>query len=198
MVANIMDAKGGAEGRAQIENIRRYLEIFMNALSKRGEYKDIVSGWDIDFFIISAQLHDVGKIAVDHDILNKSGGLTDDEYEKVKSHADYGVMVIQQISSSVHNDAAMRHAEAITGSHHEKWDGSGYPLGLKGKSIPLQGRIMAIMDVYEALVNDRPHRVRKMHAEAVEIIKGYAGTHFDPDLINVFLGCEGEIEKIGM
>ena len=186
MVANIVDARGGTNG-GRAEAIQRYLKTFVEALLESERYADEVKSWDIDLFLISAQLYDVGKIAVHSDILNKDGELTDQEFEDVKNHADFGVKVVREIKERVDNSGLLQHAEALAGSHHEKWDGSGYPQGLKGNGIPLQGRIMAIVDVYEALVNDRPHRVKKPHAEAVEIIRSGSGTHFDPGLVSIFL-----------
>jgi len=142
-------------------------------------------------------LHDVGKIAVADRVLNKAKELTDEEYEKIKGHADFGVKIIQKVKENVENGNLLYHAEALTGSHYEKWDGSGYPRGLKGEEIPLQGRIMAIVDVYDALTTDRPHRAKKTHEEAVEIIGNSGGTQFDPDLVDVFLENEKEFETAG-
>jgi len=88
------------------------------------------------------------------------------------------------------------HAEVMARNHHERWDGSGYPLGLKGEQIPLQGRIMAIIDVYDALTKNRPHRDMMPHKQALSIIEGCSGTHFDPALVEVFLSCEKDLERI--
>jgi len=92
----------------------------------------------------------------------------------------------------------LRHAEVLAKTHHEKWDGTGYPKGLKGKEIPLQGRIMTIVDVYNALTNNRPHRCMYNHKEAVDIVKSLSGTQFDPDLVEVFLEHEDEFERAGV
>jgi putative two-component system response regulator len=114
----------------------------------------------------------------------------------MKNHVDYGVQVIQKLKSQIDHMNVLNHAEALTGSHHERWDGTGYPNGLKGYGIPLQGRIMAVVDVYDALTSDRPHRKRKTHEEAVEIIRSGSGTHFDPGIVNTFLENEEIIRKI--
>jgi len=194
IVANVIGTHDGTVA-ARTENMQRYLKIFVNALLDNERYRDEISGWDVDLFIMSSQLYDVGKIAVNDSIMNKAGKLTEEEFEKVKTHTDFGVKIIQQIKENVDNKNLLRHAEALAGCHHEKWDGTGYPLGLKGKGIPLQGRIMAIVDVYEALVSDRPYRGRKTHKEAVEIIKICGGTHFDPELVDVFIENEKKFEK---
>ena len=188
-VTNIVDARDEINSNST-EKIQNCLKIFIEALLTNERYRDVVSQWDLEIFLLSAQLHDVGKFAINDDLLNKTEKLTVEEYEKIKGHTEFGVKVINQIGESVDKKDLLRHAEALTGSHHERWDGSGYPLGLKGEAIPLQGRVMAIIDVYEALTSNRPHRKKVSHEEAVEIIKSYSGTHFDPSLVEVFLENE--------
>ena len=194
-VTNVIGSMHGGKEHDHVERMRRYLEILVNALSRHEEYKNEVLSWDRGLFLMSAQLHDVGKISVTDNILNKTEELTKDEYEIVKTHVDFGGRVIEQIKENIENGDLLHHAQAIAESHHERWDGTGYPRRLKGEEIPLQGRIMAIADVYDALTTARPHRERKMHKEAVEIIMYGRGTHFDPGLVDVFLESEKEFEK---
>jgi len=193
VIANIMDIRSGVES-GHAEKLKSYLEILISTLMKHGDYSAEVSSWDIDNFLMSAQLHDLGKIAVADQILNKKGKLTEEEYNDIKNHADYGKKIIKQIQENANYSGLLQHAESIAGFHHEKWDGTGYPAGLKGEDIPLQGRLMAIIDVYDALTSDRPQRKRLPHHEAVEIIMNGSGSHFDPDLVTVFLECEKEFE----
>ena len=195
-VSNIIDIRSGMKN-GQAERMRRYLRIFIDVLLRHDAYKEEVSAWDAEVFLMLAQLHDIGKIAVSDSVLNKTGKLTDEEYADVKSHTDFGVKIIHQLLETVGDKSLLRHAEALTGSHHEKWDGTGYPNGLKEKKIPLQGRIMAIVDVYDALTSHRPHRGRMVHKEVIGIIKELSGTHFDPELINLFLEHEQEFERVG-
>ncbi|MCL1828485.1 MAG: HD domain-containing protein [Oscillospiraceae bacterium] len=195
MVANIVDLRGGAD-KGHTAVIQSFLKVFLNALLENEDYKSEVINWDVDLFLMSANLHDVGKIAIHDSLINKPAELTPVEYEDFKTHADFGVKIIRQIKENVNNEGLLNHAEAFAGSHHERWDGSGYPLGLKGEGIPLQGRIMAIVDVYEALVNDRPHRGRITHEEAAELIKNGSGTQFDPGLVAVFLKHEKEFKAV--
>ncbi|MDR2542295.1 MAG: HD domain-containing protein [Treponema sp.] len=182
------------KNHGHVEKIQDYLSVLINGMLYHESFVNEIKKWDIGHFLMSAQLHDVGEIAVADNILNKSNELTNDEYESMKTHADFGVKVIQRIKGIVNNNDLLQHAEALTGSHHERWDGTGYPHGLKGKEIPLQGRIMALVDVYNALTTDRPHRGRKTHKEAVEIIVNGSGSHFDPALVDVFIECESEFE----
>jgi response regulator RpfG family c-di-GMP phosphodiesterase len=200
-VANIVgerngNGNGNGKRNAHVERMRRYLEVMVNALLKHERYKDEVSSWDKELFLMSAQLHDVGKIAVADNILNKAEKLTDNEHEKIKGHTDFGAKVVQQMRNKLNYGDLLHHAEALAESHHEKWDGTGYPHGTKGDEIPLQGRIMAIVDVYNALTSDRPHRKRKAHKEAVETIKNGSGSLFSPELVNIFLESEKEFEII--
>ncbi|MCL1849107.1 MAG: HD domain-containing protein, partial [Clostridiales bacterium] len=129
-------------------------------------------------------------------ILGKPAKLTSDEFEIMKSHVLAGVEAIERVLSHTKKSDFLDHAMVITGTHHEKWDGSGYPIGLSGASIPLEGRLMALVDVYDALISERPYKKPLPHAEAVEIIKNGAGKHFDPNLVDIFLKVEGEFAKV--
>ena len=195
VVSNIVDTRNGAEG-GNSSRIRLYMEIITGALIKSAHFRDEVSGWNIDLVLISAQLHDLGKIMLEDNILNKKEALTGEEFESIKAHTEGGVKVIRQIMDDVENGNMLYHAEVMAKNHHERWDGTGYPLGLKGEQIPLQGRIMAIIDVYDALTKNRPHRDMMPHKQALSIIKGCSGTHFDPALVDVFLDCEEDLERI--
>lgn len=196
MVANIMDIRSVSEnGRSNA--IQSCLKIFIDALRDNELYGTEVSSWDIELLLLSAQIHDVGQMRVNDSILRKSDSLTENEYEEIKSHTEYGIAVVRQIKDNLANGSMLYHAEVIAGSHHEKWDGTGYPNKLKGTTIPLQGRIMAIVDVYEALINDRPHRSRITHKEAMKTIEDLSGTHFDPELVRVFIENERKFEEVG-
>jgi putative two-component system response regulator len=129
----------------------------------------------------------VGKIAISDTILNKPGKLTSDEFEIMKTHAAIGVTIIRKIEENAEEHDFMKHARLIAGGHHEKWDGTGYPLGVKGKDIPLEARLMALADVYDALVSTRPYKQPLSPDEARQIIQGGRGTQFDPVLVDVFL-----------
>jgi putative two-component system response regulator len=194
-VSNNILAMHEGKGGGHSERMRRYLEILLNSLFTHENYKKELSTWDVDLFLASVQLYDIGKLAIENQLLNKKGKLTEEEFENAKKHADFGISIIQHIKENVENNSLLHHAEALAGSHHEKWDGTGYPLGLRGQGIPLQGRLMALADVYEALTTDRPQRDRMPHREAVDIIRSYSGTHFDPELVEIFMEREKEFER---
>ncbi|MDR1961598.1 MAG: HD domain-containing protein, partial [Gracilibacteraceae bacterium] len=127
-------------------------------------------------------------------ILLKPGKLTVEEFEQMKKHARYGEEIINRIQSSTSESesAFLTHAKIMAGAHHEKWDGSGYPRGLSGTDIPLQGRLMSFADVYDALISERPYKKPLSHEQAVRIIMEACGTHFDPTLEGVFLAASSK------
>jgi len=194
-ITNAVGMRSGNE-QGHPEKIQKYLGIFYDALLKHETLKNEISGWDRDIFLMSAHLHDVGEISVPDSIFNKIDSLTEDEYSDIKDHTNFGIKIVQMIKDSVESESLLHHAEMFTGNHHEKWDGTGYPQGLKGKGIPLEGRLMAIVDVYDALTSDRPHRKRKTHKESVELIKNGSSTQFDPDLVEIFLDCDKDFEAV--
>jgi len=181
MVASLDDATGG-----HIFRIQWYLKCLIDASMDTGTYGDEIRSWDMDFVLPSSQLHDLGKIAISDAILNKAGNLTDSEFEIMKTHAQIGVQVICRMEKGTTDSGFLRYAKNFAGTHHEKWDGSGYPNGLRGADIPLEGRLMAIADVYDALVSARPYKDPFSPEKAAEIIEAGCGTQFDPKLIDVF------------
>jgi putative two-component system response regulator len=156
----------------------------------RGVYADEMHNWDLDLVASSARLHDVGKIAISDFILNKPGPLTDEEFATMKTHAAEGARIIEQIIGRTGEVAFLHNAKLFAGYHHEYWDGTGYPQGLKETEIPLQGRIMAVVDVYDALVSERPYKRAFTGKEAVDIIMADSGKRFDPKIVEVFFGVQ--------
>jgi len=180
---------------AHIARTQLYLKILIEAAIKKGTYAETLRKWDMEYFLLSAQLHDLGKIAVGDPILNKPGKLTRKEFEIMKTHVPVGVDVIEKIIRKSNDNTFLRHAALIAGTHHEKWDGTGYPVGLKGENIPLEGRLMALADVYDALVALRPYKESLTHEDACKVIEESAGTQFDPALVEVFKDVKGEFKR---
>ncbi len=141
--------------------------------------------------LLAAPMHDIGKIGVPDHILQKPGKLTPDEWEIMKMHTLYGSKILE--GSHV---GYIRFAEVIALTHHEKWDGSGYPFGIKGDKIPLVGRIMAIADVFDALTSRRPYKKAFSVEKSFEIINQGRGTHFDPDIVDAFFSITGQILEV--
>ena len=194
-VADLVEYRDGLTG-GHISRTKLYLEALINELIRESIYMEEVSTWDIDLLMSSVLLHDVGKIAITDLILNKPGRLTAEEFEIMKTHVTIGVDAIGKIMNNARTNTFLRHAIPVAGAHHEKWDGTGYPLGLKGSDIPLEGRLMAIADVYDALISERPYKKAFTHAEADEIIRNSSGTHFDPILVDVYRNVSEEFAMI--
>ena len=173
-----------------------YLKALIDELIKEGLYASEIRKWNIDFFLSSARLHDVGKIAITDLIVKKPGKLTYEEFEIMKTHVPMGVRAVQIIMSEADERLSIHHALSTVAAHHEKWDGSGYPMRLKGKDIPLEGRLMAIVDVYDALVSERPYKKAIPALQAATIIKKGRGTHFEPYLVDIFCNVANKFEKI--
>ncbi|MDR1869816.1 MAG: response regulator [Treponema sp.] len=208
VLANMVENRDKQTGR-HIERTTKYIKILLTAMIERGVYSDEIRHWNsgevviadeadhsnLEIVISSSRLHDIGKIAVTDLILNKPGSLTADEYALMKTHASEGEKIIDSIISESGDEAFLRYAKLFAGFHHEKWDGTGYPRGLKGADIPLQGRIMAIADVYDALISDRPYKRAFTHEKAIEIIKESRGSHFDPEIVDVFLAISDSFKE---
>ena len=150
----------------------------------------------IEMMYFTSPMHDIGKIGIADAILKKEGKLTDIEYEVMKTHADLGKHIINNAISSYKGNSFLIMAKNIAHYHHEKWDGSGYPEGLKGEEIPLESRFMAISDVYDALVSKRVYKGAFSFEKTVEIIKDGKRTHFDPVLVDAFMEIKEEFYKI--
>ena len=184
-MAELVECRDDITG-GHIERTQNGLKIIIEEIYKSGIYKDEVSGWDLNLLLQSCQLHDVGKISIDDNILKKPGKLEKEEFEMMKKHAAFGEEIIERIEALAKESEFLKYAKIFAAYHHEKWDGSGYPRGLKGNEIPLLGRIMAIVDVYDALVSERPYKKAFTHDEALTIIIGESGKQFDPTLIEIF------------
>ncbi|GBU23490.1 response regulator [Fibrobacteria bacterium R8-3-H12] len=194
-MAELVENRDDITGK-HVERTRGYLALLIDALIKRGLHTEKMRNWNIDLVLTSSQLHDVGKIAVKDDILKKNDKLTEEEFAEIKKHPLRGEEIIEKIKLNTTEHEFLEHAGIFAATHHEKWDGSGYHRGLKEEEIPLQGRLMAIADVYDALVSERPYKKAYTHEEAVNIIKEGRGSHFDPDLVDIFLEISDKFNKI--
>ncbi len=171
---------------SHLERIREYSKCLAIELAKKKEYKYYISEEYINDLYQSSILHDIGKVAIQDAILLKPGKLTDEEFEIIKTHATIGGDTIAAIESNSKVRSFLTLGRNIAYYHHEKWNGKGYPEGLKSKDIPLSARITAIADVYDALTSERPYKKAFSHEKSVEIIIKDSGTHFDPDIIDAF------------
>ncbi|MCL2628737.1 MAG: diguanylate cyclase [Oscillospiraceae bacterium] len=185
VLANMVENRDKLTGK-HAEQTSKNMRIIIDEMVKRGVYANETANWNIDVIVSSSRLHDIGKIVVSDLILNKPGKLTVDEYSDMKKHALEGESIIGSIINESGDDEFLQNAKIVAGSHHERWDGTGYPRGLKGTEIPLHGRIMALVDVYDALISKRPYKPAFSHEKAVDIILEGKGNHFDPNIVDVF------------
>jgi len=168
---------------------QQYTRLLAEQLAKDPMFHEQLTPERIDLLARLAPLHDIGKVGVPDRLLNKPGSLTGDEYEEMKKHPARGHEVIVRAERDVgaRDDAILAMAKEIVYTHHERWDGSGYPRGLRGPQIPVAGRLMALVDVYDALVSKRVYRDALPQDEAVRIIAEGRGTQFDPAVVDAFL-----------
>jgi len=176
-----------------IERTSVYFRILVDAMMAKGVYAGEMKSWNMESVVSSARLHDIGKITISDSILNKPGPLTKEEFTIMRTHSSAGERIIEKAIQQTGDAEFLYNAKMIAAYHHECWDGSGYPYGLKGTDIPLQGRIMAIIDVYDALVSERPYKKAFSHEEALKIIMEGSGRHFDPSIAEVFVEINAKI-----
>jgi putative two-component system response regulator len=169
------------------DRIATGIKTLLTAMKERGVYADEISVWNFDKTASASRLHDIGKISITEAILNKPGKLDDDEYNQIKAHPITGVNLIDNISKQTGDEGFLHNAKLFAEYHHERWDGTGYPHELKGLAIPLHGRILAVIEAYDALVSKRPYKEPLPREEAVKIISSSSGVQFDPKIIEVFI-----------
>jgi len=184
-MAEMVDCRDDITG-GHIERTQQGVRILLDEIKRENLYQEESKGWDTELLIQSCQLHDVGKISIGDNILKKPGKLNNEEIEEMKKHAVYGEKALEKIESLTEESEFLKYAKIFAACHHEKWDGTGYPRGLKGNEIPLLGRIMAVADIYDALISVRPYKPALSHDEAVRIINEGRGTQFDPLLVDIF------------
>lgn len=173
-----------------IKRTQNYVKALATTLRKKGLFLDELTQENIKAMYMSVPLHDIGKVGIKDDILLKPGRLTKEEFEVMKEHTRLGYESLRHVGNQLKKNIFIEYATDVAYTHHEKYDGSGYPRGLKGTEIPLIGRLMAVADVYDALTSKRVYKDAMSHYEAMEIIKEGSGSHFDP----IILDCAVELE----
>jgi putative two-component system response regulator len=186
------------ETGGHIKRTQNYVKALAMHLKDHPRFQNELDEDTIELLYLSAPLHDVGKVGVADNILLKAAKLTDEEFEEMKKHTQYGYDALRITEQKLGGDSFLRHAKEIAHSHQEKWDGSGYPQGLKGDEIPISGRLMALADVYDALISKRVYKPPFSHEDAVKIIVAGKGIHFDPDIVAAFLELEHTFRNIAL
>ena len=184
-LAIMVESRDNATG-GHVERTGRYMKLLLGKLIAANVYKEEILALGVENLVTGSLLHDVGKISVSDVILNKPGRLDNEEFESMQAHCLEGERIIEQITSGATDKTFLECAKILAATHHEKWDGTGYPHGLAGEDIPIAGRIMAVVDVYDAITSDRSYKVAVPHEEAAGMILEMAGKHFDPQIAQVF------------
>lgn len=182
-MANLIEYRS-LESGGHVNRARELAKILFVNLLQDGGYEDETSQINVDMFLRAVPLHDIGKIAIPDSILLKPGKLSPGEFEIIKTHTTIGAEVIASIMTGS-GDTYMQYCHDICKYHHERWDGSGYPEGLSGRSVPLIARIVAVVDVYDALVSERCYKKALPHQEAMSIIRQSSGSHLDPYITTI-------------
>ncbi|MCR5033596.1 MAG: HD domain-containing protein, partial [Lachnospiraceae bacterium] len=183
---------------AHIQKTAAYVRIILDGLKRKGYYLEKLTPKYMEDVVMSAPLHDVGKINIPDAILNKPGKLTDEEYEIMKTHTTVGRIIMEKAISTVRGENYLKEARNMAGYHHERWDGKGYPEGLHGEVIPLSARVMAVADVFDALTSPRVYKPAFPLEKALEIISDGSGTQFDPKCVEAFMDSLAEVKLILM
>ena len=193
-MATMVESRDNSTG-GHIKRTSECVKLFISEIKKNDEFKNLPDYFCADV-IKAAPMHDLGKIAVDDSILRKPGKFTDEEYEKMKKHSEEGVKIIENVLSEVDDNNFKNIAINIAHYHHEKYNGQGYPDKLKGAEIPLEARIMALADVFDALVSKRCYKDTFSYDKAFSIIQESLGSHFDPKLGKIFIDSREKFEML--
>ncbi|MCR4940200.1 MAG: HD domain-containing protein [Treponemataceae bacterium] len=194
-LSNLVENRDSETG-SHVRRTSAYVEALAKQVRQDNFYNNILTDRYIEYLTKAAPLHDIGKIIVADNILKKKGKLTEDEFTLMKCHTLEGARIVDEVFGSSENDEYVEIVKEIVLCHHEKWDGSGYPAGLKCNEIPLSARIMAIADVFDALVSPRCYKEPFPVETSFEIIKASSGTHFDPILVTEFQRIKSQIVDI--
>ncbi|HZK18815.1 MAG TPA: two-component system response regulator [Clostridia bacterium] len=195
-MAALAETRDKETGR-HLRRTKFYIKELAKYLGKTSKYRDVLNPERIRIIVLSSPLHDIGKVGIPDRILLKPGPLTTKEFEVIKTHTTLGRDAILAAESLIGGaETFLTCAREIAYSHHEKWDGTGYPVGLSGEDIPLPARLMAIVDAYDALTSKRVYKEAINHKRAVSIIEADSGKHFDPDVVKAFLNLQEEFKYI--
>ena len=195
ILADIVESRDKCTGD-HVRKTAAYVAIIMDQMKFMDIYADQLTDEFVKNVTDSAPLHDVGKIHVPDAILNKPGRLTDEEFTVMKEHTTAGAEILDRAIELVPDTGYLREAKNLALYHHEKWDGSGYPMGVSGEDIPLSARIMAVADVFDALVSKRSYKDGMPFEKAMSIIHEGAGSHFDAEIVRAFESAEDEVRRI--
>lgn len=193
--AELVECRDETTG-GHLKNTTRYFEILLHAAMENDLYKDAIAPEDVGMLLRSASLHDIGKIGINDEILHKESSLDYHEFEYMKTHTTVGKQAFDKIIKETGGTRWLYLARDMAYCHHERWDGTGYPNGLKGEEIPLYARMLTIADVYDALTSSRAYKEAFSHQKARDIIIEGKGSYFDPGLVDIFIKVNHQFEDM--
>jgi putative two-component system response regulator len=197
-MASLAEMRDNETGN-HLRRTQGYILALAEHLQRHPHFSLLLTRTNIELIQKSALLHDIGKVGIPDAILLKPGKLTLEEFEIMKIHTVLGRIAIENAEREIGRSAPfLNFAKEIAGSHQEKWDGSGYPEGLVGEQIPISARLMAVADVYDALVSERPYKKSMTHEQAAKIIINGRGKHFDPDIVDAFIVLQENFKEIAI
>lgn len=193
-VSDLIGKRDGYTGE-HVTRVQRYMEILTHEMISRG-YGENISKYDVDIISLTSKIHDIGKISIPDRVLQNSNKLEANEFEYMKMHTTIGAEAIEKAMKLTEENDFLKYALQMAKSHHERWDGTGYPEGIGGEKIPLVARILAVVDVYDALTSKRQYKEAMSHEEAVKMIIMGNGTQFDPKIIKVFSEVHNRLKNL--
>ena len=193
--ANIIESRDDVTGQ-HVKRTSAYVRLIAEELKYNGFYADELDDTSLEYICMAAPIHDIGKLKIPDSILCKPGGLTDSEYNYIKSHTIRGEEIIQNTMANLEDEEFLHYARNVALYHHERWDGTGYPMGLSGRNIPLCARIMAVADVFDALVSKRSYKSSFTLDDAFEQLEKGSGTQFEPLIVELFVNQKEVVKQM--
>ena len=191
-IADLVESRSGETGQ-HVKRTSHIVNMILLQAKKKGKWSEILTDEFIDYVTRAAPMHDLGKIIIPDAILNKPGKFTPEEFEIMKTHASAGGKIVHDIIGGIEEKEYVEIASDIANYHHEKWNGKGYPTGKKGTEMPLCARVMAVADVFDALIAERCYKKPMSYEDAFALIERESGEHFDPEVVELFLELKDEI-----
>ena len=193
--ANIIESRDDVTGQ-HVKRTSAYVRLIAEELKYNGFYADELDDTSLEYICLAAPIHDIGKLKIPDSILCKPGGLTEAEYNVIKSHTVRGEEIIEKTMSNLEDEKFLHYAKNVALYHHERWDGTGYPMGISGRNIPLCARIMAVADVFDALVSKRSYKNSFTIDDAFEQLEKSSGTQFEPLIVELFVNQKEVVKQI--
>ncbi len=197
VLANMIDTRDTITG-VHVRRVSAIVETLVKKMRAYGMYPEFLDDRYVLSITLAAPLHDIGKIKIPDTVLKKQGDLTEEEFELMKTHTIEGAKILQAFADEIDDNYYLLLGKDMAAYHHEWWNGKGYPYGLRGMKIPFCARVLAVADVFDALISKRSYKQQMTFDQAFDIIKKGSGGHFDPEIVDVFLRIRPEIERVAL